>query len=147
MFGCGPTVLQAAAAGCCKNRPRWLHRSVSPQPQPPFCAPRFLCSRCSGSVIPTPSGVGSEGIISAPPLFRAKTIQEPLFRPPRVQICTNLSCYAVFALCGLCSGMFGLCPVVFGVTFSSVRVLFSCACPVDLPCRHRPIRGAAATSK
>ena len=35
-----PAVLQAAAAGCCKNRPRWLNRSVSPSPQPPAPAPQ-----------------------------------------------------------------------------------------------------------
>ena len=52
-----PALLQAAAAGCCKKRPRWLNRSVSPSPQPPpapFCAP-CLCAPfsdilCIGSV-------------------------------------------------------------------------------------------------
>ena len=39
VFGCGPTVLQAAAAGCCKNRPRWLNRPVSPQPPAPSPQP------------------------------------------------------------------------------------------------------------
>ena len=38
-----PAVLQAAAAGCCKNRPRWLNRSVSPSPSPSPPSP-ILCT-------------------------------------------------------------------------------------------------------